>query len=342
MSGLADTITFARPAARNVALAKSIVVEGGAIVRKRDAPQVAAYAFREVAVSGLADLAVAVEGAAGRGEIAIRGKPRAPTGRRAIYDDHEKGPAGLDVMPRRWVAFDWDGIETEGDPLRDPETGARHALLRLPPEFRDASCLWQVSASAGLKPGFRLRTWHWLDHPCTGADIKVWCAPAIERRLLDPVTLVEAQPHFLAVRVVGGPDPCPSRFGILRLAHGTVPVPDIEGIRRRREHRLRDERRRAERTWARGPGRDHDYAERRIAACVEAVRAAPDGTKHPTYVAEAARAKAICDRFSLDWQPVRRELRDAYEASLEPGEARRRRASSTEGVLRWVERRAAV
>ena len=50
---------------------------------------------------------------AATGAIAVRGKPKAAIGRRAIYDDPDKGPAGLDVVPRRWCAFDWDGLPLE-------------------------------------------------------------------------------------------------------------------------------------------------------------------------------------------------------------------------------------
>ena len=304
----------------------------------------ARFRFQQVAVDGLTSLMLAVCLAARDGEIAVRGRPKAPEGRRAIYDHPDKGPAGLDVVPRRWCAFEWDGVPADGDPLREPEIGVRAALRRLPPAFRAASCGWQISASAGFKPGFRLRTWHWLDHPTTGAELKVWCRPAIERALLDPVTLVEAQPHYLAVTVAGGPDPCPQRFGILRQAREAVTVPDIAGM-----IRAMAERERAERLARHGPVPDRrfnpaaarSYAERRIADCIEAVRSAPDGTKHPTYCTEAARAKALCDRFGVDWRPVRRELRDTYEATLPPREAARRRQSSTDGVLRWLEGRGA-
>ena len=116
--------------------------------------------------------------------------------------------------------------------MLDPELGARECLRRLPPAFRDVTCGWQVSASGGYKLGWRLRTWHWLDHPCTGAELKTWLKPAVERNLLDPVTLLEPQPHYLAVTVRGGPDPCPRRFGLLRLAKDAVPVPDIARIKR--------------------------------------------------------------------------------------------------------------
>jgi hypothetical protein len=340
-----DAITFATGLRdrRPLRMAKRILLQDGRITDVEPAPQAARFRFREVETPNLVTLMHAIWRAARAGEIAIRGRPKAPEGRRTIHDDLERGPAGLTVAPRLWCAFDWDGLPAEGDPLRDPESGVRLALRILPPAFRDVSSGWQISASAGFKPGFRLRTWHMLDHPTTGAELKGLCRPAIERHLLDPVTLVEAQPHYLAVDVSGGPDPCPHRFGILRQGKDVVAVPDIAGIMR-----ARDERERADRLAREGPAPDprrnpeaaRSYAEQRIAACVAAVRDAPDGTKHPTYMAEAARAKAICDRYGLPWAPVAREIRDTYEAILPLGEAARRRRGSTEGVIRWLEARA--
>jgi hypothetical protein len=361
MSG--DAVTFCRAIKPPVVLAKTIVVRCGEIVEARPAPNAFLFAFRQVRINSLADLGTAVEEAAQRGEIAVRSKPKGPTGRRAIYDDEEKGPAGLEVVPRRWVAFDWDGLPLtpipaepapggtaadeaepvnwlEADPLLDAEIGVRHALRRLPPPFRDVACFWQISASAGFKPGFRLRTWHWLGHPTTGAELKTWLAPAISRGLVDPVTLVEAQPHYLSVRIVGGPDPCPRRFGQLRGAREEVPVPNIAGIKRRQEQREREE-------WAnrirlfpqrRGAQTATSYAQDRIDQCTDAVCRA--GARHPTYKTEAARAKAICDRHGLDWAPVRQALIDAYESTLTGAEVRARRKFSTEGVMSWLEGRA--
>jgi hypothetical protein len=306
--------------------------------------------------------AVSLAGAHGANAIAVRGRPKAATGRRAIYDDPEKGPAGLEVVPRHLCAFDWDGVPLEPqsepqppeladdpaefcnwslpDPLLDAEIGAAIALRRLPPAFRGCSCIWQISASAGFKPGFRLRTWHWLDHPTTGAELKTWLAPAIRRGMVDPVTLVECQPHYLAVRAVGGPDPCPRRFGIFRRALDVVRVPDITGIARRQQERVHAER--PAPPPARAPGRRSTYAEERLDACYTAIRAAADGARHTEYKAQAARAKALCDRYELDWQRVRQDLIEAYENTLKPEEARQRRRTSTLGVLAWLERRHAA
>jgi hypothetical protein len=343
MSAAAITFAAGLRDGRPMHMAKRLTLRNGQIVEVEPAPQVGLFRFREVEVADLLGLMRAVWRAAQAGEIAVRGRPKAPEGRRAIHDDAEKGPAGLEVVPRRWCAFDWDGIAAEGDPLRDPERGVLLALRILPPAFRDVTCGWQTSASAGFKPGFRLRTWHWLDHQTTGAELKGWCRPAIERHLLDPVTLVEAQPHYLAVEVAGGPDPCPQRFGILQQARHVVPVPDLAAMLQAREHRERAERLARYGPAPNGdrdPERARSYAELRIAESVAAVQNAPDGTKHPTYVAECARARALAERYGLDWPALAEELRRTYEATLPAREIARRRRGSTDGVLRWLEARA--
>jgi hypothetical protein len=343
---MSDTITFARAVVPPVSLAKVIMVRDGSIVDVKPSRNAAIFEFDEASVYDLHSLGSAIRAAAGRGDIAIRATPKARRGRRAIYDDPEKGPAGLKVAPRKWAAFDWDRIppEEDADPLRDAEIGVRLALRRLPPAFRDVSCFWQISASAGFKPGFRLRTWHWLDHPTTGSELKIWLAPAIKRGLVDPATLVEAQPHYLAVRVVGGPDPCPRRVGILRLAREEVPLPDIEGIRRRQEQRERDQQRAAQQPERHAQGRfdpEHarDDGQRRINECLAAIRSASEGARHPTYTREAARAKALCEGYGIEWGPVRTSLMEAYESTLTATEVRQRKRSSTEGVVTWLEAR---
>jgi hypothetical protein len=356
----ADSITFASAARHNGRLAKVVHLKDGRIVAVEPAPKPFLHRFRQVEVGGLASLMAAVEEAARRGEIAVRGEPIESIGRRATSDHAERGPAGLRIVPRRWCAFDWDNLPLDPlspadglandpaeranwstpDPLLDPEIGAREALSWLPPAFQDASCGWQVSASAGFKPGWRLRTWHWLNHPTSGAELKTWLAPLIERNLVDDCTLTEAQPHYLAVTVMGGADPCPRRFGVLRLTNATVQVPDIAGIVRRELQAVRRERQRAAKTVRHdAKSFSDDTATAFLEQCVDTVRTAIDGTKHKVYYHEAARAKAFCDKYAINWQPWRQRLMDTYEASLDPKEAERRRKSSTEGVMTWVEAR---
>lgn len=389
-----DQITFATGlvGGRPISMAKRVHVEGGRITAVDDSAHAPLFRYREEPVDDLISLMRAVWGAAHRGEIAVRGKPVSEYGRRAIYPDPEKGPAGLTITPRYWVAFDWDSLPLaplpvepvpgdltadpaearnwqEADPLHDAEVGVEHALVRLPPAFRNVSCGWQISASAGFKPGtFRLRTWHWLDSPCTGEELKFWCKPAIERQLLDPATLVEAQPHYLGVRLIGGDDPCPARFGIRDKSQDAVKVPDIAGMKRRHEAE-RAEQRARERARFRtgttyrapgGPGRAHPaaelsrqigasqpdperarlFAQSRIDECLARVRNSNPGNRTPTFNEEAARAKWYADQFDIPWEPVRDDLKEAFASTMTSDE-RKRVEKNGEGVLVWLEKRAA-
>jgi hypothetical protein len=346
----ADTITFARPADGRTTLAKIIRVEGGRIVGKAPSARVKTFRYVERPVHDLRSLYIDVKRAATQGAIAVRAKPKGPIGNRRIHPTDGIEPF-LEVVPRQWVGFDWDGLPLELQPcpnpkwswepcpLREPWVGALIAMRRLPPAFRDCSMFWQVSAGSGYNPGFRLRTWHWLDAPVTGSEIKTWLRPAIERGLVDPVTLVECQPHYLGVQVQGGPDPCPRRFGFLRLARQEVQVPDLYGIARRQQEIERAKRPPEQRRAPRDPEQANAYAQSRIDECLAAIRSAT--ARHTTYKEQAARARMICERYGLDWDDVKRALIAAYESNLTPAEARERRSFSTEGVLRWLEARSA-
>jgi hypothetical protein len=349
----ADTITFAWPADGHTTLAKMIRVKGGRVVGKAPSPNVRTFRYVESPVHDLRSLYMEVRRAAAQGAIAIRAKPKGPLGNRRIHLTDGIEPF-CEVVPRRWAGFDWDGLPLElkpcpnprwswePDPLLEPWIGAQIALRCLPPQFRPASCFWQVSAGAGFNPGFRLRTWHWLNHPTTGAELKIWLKPAIDRGLVDECTLVECQPHYLGVRVQGGPDPCPRRFGFLRLARQEVLVPDIHGIKIRQQEIERAKRPSEQHHPPRDPEAANAYAQQRIDQCLAAIRNSSSGARHPTYKTEAARARSICERYGFDWAPIRRDLVAAYESALTPDEARERRSFSTEGVLRWIEARSAA
>jgi hypothetical protein len=356
-------VTIARAVRPRVVMAKIVDVdEDGLIIGVEPSPQGFLFEFREVEVRDLDGLARVVAMATRDPySIVVRGKPKQAVGRRAMYDDPDAGPANLTVAPRRWVAFDWDNIPVPHDPgsvehdqaefvnwarppaLFTPELGVELALRRLPPAFRKVSCLWQVTASAGFKDGFRLRTWHWLSRPLTGLQLKCWLNPAIERGLVDPSTLVEVQPHYVGCSVRGGPDPCLQRFGLFERGAHTVAVPEIEGIKMRQERRERERRR----TLYAGQTvsvdaliRANSDLERRIDECVAAVRRARSGCRHPTFKSQLARARAICDRHGVDWPPVLDRLRLAYEATLTEHEIRQREKGSINGLPDWIDRRA--
>jgi hypothetical protein len=185
--------------------------------------------------------------------------------------------------------------------------------------------------------------WHWLTRPLTGSQLKCWLNPAIERGLVDPSTLVEVQPHYIGCTVRGGPDPCPQRFGLLKRTASTVAVPEIENIKMRQERRERERRR----TLYTGQTATVDAVtgttsdvDRRIAECVAAVRRARSGCRHPTFKSELARARALCDRHCIDWEPVLNQLRRAYAATLSDDEIRKREKGSIDGLPDWIDRRA--
>jgi len=177
----------------------------------------------------------------------------------------------------------------------------------------------------------------------TGSQLKCWLAPAIERGLVDPSTLVEVQPHYVGCTVRGGPDPCPQRFGLLKRATHAVAVPEIEAIKRRQERRKRDERQTlcAAQTLTvntiTGASRE---VQRRLDECVTAERRARSGSRHPTFKGELARARALCDRHGIEWGPVLARLRTAYEATLTASEIRSRAKGSINGLPDWIDRRA--
>jgi hypothetical protein len=356
-------VTIARAVKPRVIMAKVINVdEDGMITGVEPSPQGFLFEFHEVQVRDLESLAQAIATAARDPySIVVRGKPKQAVGRRAMYDDADAGPANLIVTPRRWVAFDWDNIPVPHNPdsiehdqaefanwarppaLFKPDLGVQLALRRLPPAFRNVSCRWQVTASAGFKEGFRLRTWHWLSRPLTGSQLKCWLHPAIERGLVDPSTLVEVQPHYVGCTVRGGPDPCPQRFGLLERAAQIVAVPEIEAIKTRQERRERERRR----TLYAGQAVTVDAiagttsdVDRRIDECVAAIRRARSGSRHPTFKSELARARALCDRHGINWGPVLDRLRGAYEATLTESEIRTRKKGSINGLPDWIDRRA--
>jgi hypothetical protein len=344
-------ITFARPVAEGTTLAKVLHVDWAAewpLVQRVDpAPQITRHRFRSRIVADLPDLLNTLRGAAIAGEIAIRGEPRAPVGRRAIYDDKEKGPAGLDVEGRQWAGFDWDSVPLPAgvDPLLNPEAIPPIIFKRLPPPFRVADCVVQISASAGVKPGARARTWHLTDRPLTGTDLKLWCRPAIERGLLDPVTLVETQPHYLAVTVIGGHDPCPERFTLFR--HTGADFVDCSDFGRvLDEKRTADELEQERRDklahalrHRRAAGGAHDAFELSIRKAEKEIHASAGGPRHPVYVKQMQRMDGICRQHGHNFAVARERLRNAYLAVLSPDEVRQRERGSTDGMVRWLEAR---
>jgi hypothetical protein len=286
----------------------------------------------------------------------VRADPLAETGRRALYDS-PGGPAGLRVMPRRWIGYDIEKVPAAGiDPLNQPVSVVAKARQCLPPEHHDVSAVFQITASAGKRLGeLRLRLWFLLDRPMLGKQVAAWCKPGIDSGWLDPCTLKnEVLPHFIAVRIVGNsPDPCPMRWGLIPGARDRVPVPD-------RTLALPERRRKTSATSATLAAGAPENREAKLRARygselnlrrrgvvkvirheIEAVRDAGIGARHPAYLAAAARIYGFCRYWAIPLDQPRALLEEAYLETLTPEEAHRREHGSIKGVWNWLERRQA-
>jgi len=331
-------------------LAKRVNVIDGIVTRTDDPPWPGIVRFETAEVGSPDDLLDVLSSAAEQtpAPCAVRADPLADMGRRAIYDDAQKGPAGMRVMPRTWVGYDIEKVPAVGiDPLHQPEQAVVWARRCLPLPHRSTTVTWQLTASAGKRRDeLRLRLWYLLDKPLLGRQIAAWCKPGIESKWLDPCTLRnEVLPHFIAVQVVGNsPDPCPRRWGLIRGERDVVPVPesalvlpervtdgdvlelggDLEELEERYGEAELERRRHA--------------AVARIKAEIEDVKAAGDGARHPTYLHAAATIKALCEFWCLDLDKARAKLEAAYLETLTPEEARKRERGSTRGVWSWLGR----
>jgi hypothetical protein len=334
-------------------LAKIATVVDGVVCSTDEPRWPRFYNFTSVEITDPEDL-LAVLSTAAEERIApcvVRAEPKAETGRRALYDDPKKGPAGMFPVPRAWVGFDIEKVSnTPGlDPLCDGAAIATYARACLPPPFRPGTVVWQITASAGKRlDELRCRLWYLLDKPLYGKQLETWCKPGIASGWLDPITLQnEVIPHFIAVQIEGGQaDPCPQRWGIVPGDYDFVPVPDVVATAAQSSQRQRSfgsieggdlDRLRA----AYGPRLEERRREavKDIRAQIEIVRAAGKGARHPSYLRAWATIAAICEYWCISPDRPREDLIEAYLSTLTPDEARKRERGSTYGVLDWIERR---
>jgi len=333
-------------------LAKHVTVIDGGVTRADDPFWPRIVTFETVAIDSPDDLLDVLSAAADYepAPCVVRAEPLADMGRRAIYDDPEKGPAGMRPVPRTWVGYDIEKVAADGiDPLHEPERAVAKARRCLPPQHHDTTVVGQITASAGKRQGeLRLRLWFLFDQPLFGRQVAAWCKPGIESGWLDPCTLRnEVLPHFVAVKVIGNSlDPCPQRWGIIHGERDRVPVPDY--VASAPSHQSFTPGRGStiaggnleELRACYGPRLEQRQREAvaQIRAAVEATKAAGTGARHPTYLRAAATIMGLCRYWCIPVDRPRELLVEAYLSTLTPDEARRRERGSIEGVWAWLER----
>jgi hypothetical protein len=188
------------------------------------------YGAFEASIAGFTDLVTILEQATHVTSCAVvRGRllPHVdPTWCRRLCDRGKHGDAvTFEATARRWLALDVDSLpEPPGCIFAvEPEDGIEHALGLLPEPFRDASCWWQATGSAGIKPGIHCRLWFWLSRPVDDAEAKGWLAGSpVDRSLYSAVAL-----HYVAapILVEGARDPVIRRHGVRKGLDDTLTVP---------------------------------------------------------------------------------------------------------------------
>jgi hypothetical protein len=179
----------------------------------------ATFDVKMVPVAGLAELAGVLDKLT-EFQAVIHGALQPELGKcardipRRLYPRGDDEPATITEATHFWVLLDVDGIPCpEGlDPVTEPERAAAHVISLLPEEFHDAAHWWQLTGSAGFKPGIRMRLAFWMDRKLTGRDVKMWVSKVkgLDLSIYTANQLIyAARPIFELVD-----DPVPQRSGM--------------------------------------------------------------------------------------------------------------------------------
>lgn len=138
----------------------------------------------------------------------IRGEPIPGRDLQAIFRRKKaKGdePASFREKARQWVMLDVDlhdpELKTSYGTAEDCKEVVNLAVSKLPLECRIAGCWWQLSSSAGFKPGIRCHIWYWLDRPMGEAELTRWGEYANEQAgkiVVDVAVFRTVQPNYTA------------------------------------------------------------------------------------------------------------------------------------------------
>jgi hypothetical protein len=170
------------------------------------------FEYRPQEVQGLADLhalwtAIAPLSRA----FIVNGRPMVQHGPRRSARRWGAGRT-LVEKPIRVFPIDLDSIACPAgvDPC-DVHSAGAYARSQLSPELARAACVAQLTGSAGVKPGIRVRLIFWLDRPISLAEAKGWARAqplACDTSIYTPSQpIYTASPIFTGGRVdpVSGP-----------------------------------------------------------------------------------------------------------------------------------------
>jgi len=189
------------------------------------------FSYREERLRGIEDIYALLAKLAGETRtFAIRGrllpgrKPEQVARRKHAREG--SGPF-FEERPRRWLMLDVDAPDGGGG---DVESDVRTYLAQLPSWMSCATCVAQLSASAGFKAGFRAHLWFWLARPVGEKDLVSWGKELNDRagrQIIDTSVFRTVQPHYIADPVCEEGVVDPYTGGRLVKVVGTVDAVDF-------------------------------------------------------------------------------------------------------------------
>ena len=150
------------------------------------------------------------------------------------FEDGTVEEATFESAAHHWVPLDIDSLPCPDglDPINDPGAAVEHIVSHLPTEFRGATCFWQHTASAGVKPGIRMRLYFWANRLLSDDELKTWLGATddagqrlypVDLSIFTPVQpIYTARPTFEDV-----PDPVPQRCGLWEGDRDEITAPVI-------------------------------------------------------------------------------------------------------------------
>jgi hypothetical protein len=252
--------------------------------------------------------------------------------REAILQDRAEHPIGgmppKDPDDGEGLDFAVDLDPPPIDPVKDWAVVTRAAVSTLPSEFRDAHCWAQLTSSAGIADGVRIRLWFWLGRPVTDPEVKRWLVGSpVDLSLYNPV-----QPHYVAAPIFDPPeaDPVARRSWMWWRHVAAVPVPDLpEPPSPPPPPPV---------TWRPGEHVDQQLVRRATAyaeACLRTVQNAPAGDRHTSMRSSALTLFGMVEHGLLP------EL-DTFRALLATADSMRWPAQRARDLVDWCRAHAAA
>jgi hypothetical protein len=217
------------------------------------------------------------------------------------------------AAPRCWAMIDLEPTTCPPwvDPTDPVEVGG-WLRMQLPPAFRMARCVGQLSGGAGMKPGLRCHLWFWLSRPLDKPELDRFLAgvPGIDLQVF-----VAVQIHYTAAPLFEDvDDPILERIDVLP-GLDEVEVGDLRAPAPARRSTSLPAAARDYTAPARGISFRSTRAEAYMLKCLRAVAEAPPGARHPTIVRVGARLFGLAKAGALDPADVSSRIQGAVALS---------------------------